>query len=255
LTDESVALIKQMAEENLSWGAERIRGELLKLGLRVSKSTIQSYNYEVRRPRSPKQSWATFLRNHASEIWACDFLQTYDLFFRSLFVFVIIEPGSRQLVHFGVTRNPSDFWVAQQLRGATPFEQGPRFLIWDNDSKYGSCFARVAAGSGIEVPRTPFGAPKANAICERFLGSVWRECLDHFLILSERHLYRLMKQYQAYLNDARPHQGIGQRIPCQPVPEAKPQTAGRIISHPVLGGLHHDYHWHPRERPSYPRSA
>jgi putative transposase len=255
LAGDTVALIKQMAEENRSWGAERIRGELLKLGVRVSKSTIQKYIYEVRKPESPKQTWATFLRNHAEEIWACDFLQTYDLFFRTLFVFVIIELSSRRLLHFGVTRNPTDAWLAQQLREATPFGAGPRYMIRDNDRKYAKLFARVASGTGIEVLRTPYGAPKANAICERFLGSVRRECLDYFLILSERHLYRLMKQYQVYFNHARPHQGIRQSIPCQPELRDGPVLSGKVVSRPVLGGLHHDYYWQAHERPSYPRAA
>jgi putative transposase len=211
--------------------------------------------YEARKPWSPKQTWATFLRNHASEIWACDFLQTYDLLFRSMFVFVIIELSSRRLVHFGVTRNPTDAWLAQQMREATPFGEGPRYLIRDNDRKYGRLFSRVASGTGIEVLRTPYEAPKANAVCERFLGSVRRECLDHLLILSERHLYRLMKQYQEYFNRARPHQGIGQRLPCQPVRGTEPQMIGELISHPVLGGLHHDYHWQSHERPSFRRAA
>jgi hypothetical protein len=113
------------------------------------------YIYEVRKLGTPKQTWATFLRNHASEIWSCDFLQTYDLFFRTLFVFVIIELDSRRLVYFGVTRNPTDAWVAQRLREATPFLQGPRYLIRDNDRKYGRLFTRVASGTGIEVLRTP----------------------------------------------------------------------------------------------------
>jgi putative transposase len=243
------------AARDRTWGAERIRGELLKLGLRVSKSTIQKYIYEVRKPGAPKQTWATFLRNHAREIWSCDFLQTYDLLFRTLFVFVIIELGSRRLVHFGVTRNPTDAWLAQQLREATPFGDGPRYLIRDNDSKYGASFARVAAGTGIKVLRTPFGAPKANAICERFLGSVRRECLDHFLLLSERHLHRVMKEYGVYFNRARPHQGIGQRIPCQQGRGTESQMFGALISRPVLGGIYHDYHWRLHERPSYPRAA
>ena len=250
-----MALIKRMAKENRTWGAERIRGELLKLGIRVSKSTIQKHMYEARKPWSPKQTWATFLRNHASEIWACDFLQTYDVLFRSMFVFVIIELSSRRLVHFGVTRNPTDAWLAQQMREATPFGEGPRYLIRDNDRKYGRLFSRVASGTGIEVLRTPYEAPKANAVCERFLGSVRRECLDHLLILSERHLYRLMKQYQEYFNHARPHQGIGQRIPCQPGRRADPQMIGDLISRPVLGGLHHDYRWQSHERPSLRRAA
>jgi len=255
LSDDLVGLIKQMAEENRSWGAERIRGELLKLGVRASKSTIQKYIHEVRKLGTPKQTWATFLRNHAREIWACDFLQTYDLFFRTLFVFVIIELSSRRLVYFGVTRNPTDAWVAQQLREATPFAQGPSYLIRDNDSKYGKAFSRVAAGTGIEVLPTPYGAPKANAVCERFLGSVRRECLDHFLILSERHLCRVTKEYQDYFNHARPHQGLGQRIPCQPLQGAEPSASGHVVFRPVLGGLHHDYQWRAAERSSYARAA
>jgi len=255
LTDDIVDLIRQIAQENLSWGAERIRGELLKLGLRVSKSTIQKYMYKVRKRGSPKQIWATFLRNHATEIWACDFLQTYDLFFRSLFVFVIVEPGSRRLVHFGVTRNPTDAWLAHQLREATPFAQGPRYLLRDNHRKYGGSFARVATGTGIKVLRTPFGAPKANAICERFLASVRRECLDYFLILSKRHLYRVMRDYQWYFNHARPHQGVGQRIPCQPAQRASPSSNAQMISRPVMGDLHHDCHWQSHERPSDRRAA
>lgn len=255
LTDDIVAIIKQMAKENPTWGAERIRGELLKLGIRVSKSTIQKYIYGVRKPGSTKQTWATFLRNHAWEIWACDFLQTYDLFFRSVFVFVIIELGSRRLVHFGVTRNPTDAWLAQQLREATPFEDGPRYLIRDNDSKYGAYFARVAVGTGIELLRTPYGAPKANAICERFLGSVRRECLDHILILSDRHLHGVMKEYGVYFNHARPHQGIGQRIPCRPLQGTEPSGSKQVVSRLVLGGLNHDYQWRAEERPSYSRAA
>jgi putative transposase len=241
LTGEIVALIKRMAKENLRWGAERIRGELLKLGLRVSKSAIQKYIEKVRKSHPSSQNWATFLRNHASQIWACDFLQTYDIFFRTVFVFVIIELGSRRVVHFGVTRNPTDKWAAQQLREATPFGAGPRYLIRDNDKKYGDSFEQVAAG--IEVLKTPYRAPKANAICERFLGSLRRECLDYVLILSERHLYRVVKEYTEYFNYARPHQGIKQRIPCRPERLETAPVNGKLVSRPVLSGLHHDYFW------------
>jgi putative transposase len=241
LTDQVVALIKQMAEENHTWGAKRIRGELLKLGLRVSKSAIQKYIAQVRSSLPPKQNWSTFLRNHASQIWACDFLQTYDVFFRTVFVFVIIELSSRRVVHFGVTRHPTDRWIAQQLRNATPFGEGPRFLIRDNDRKYGPSFGRVAAG--IDILRTPHRAPKANAICERFLGSLRRECLNHFLILGEEHLYRVVKEYTQYFNRARPHQGIEQRIPCRPQRSKTLTVNGTLASRSVLSGLHHDYYW------------
>ena len=255
LAEDVVTLIKEMARDNRTWGAERIRVELLKLGIKVAKSTIQKYIRAVRGPLSAKQIWSTFLRNHAKDIWACDFLQTYDFFFRVIFVFLVIELDSRRLVHFGVTRSPDDAWVAQQLRVAAPFGQGPRFLIRDNDNKFGDAFARVADGSGIEVLPTPYQAPKANAVCERFLGSVRRECLNFFLILNERHLRKIMKQYQVYFNHARPHQGINQHNPCPPEQPKEQHTRGEIISRPVLGGLHHDYQRQAAARPSLPRAA
>jgi len=156
---------------------------------------------------------------------------------------LIIELGSRRIVHYGVTRSPNDVWVAQQVRDATPYGEGPRFLIRDNDGKYGQCFNRVTKDRRIEVLRTPVRTPKANAICERFMGSVRRECLDHMLILDERHLYRIIGEYVEYFNHARPHQGIGQRIP-DPREADKSrggESRNRIVGHPVLGGLHHDY--------------
>jgi len=119
------------------------------------------------------------LHNHAADIWACDFLQVTDLFFRLLFVFFIIELKSRRVIHVGVTRSPTDPCVAQQLREATPYGQTPKYLVCDNDSKFGPCFARVATTSTIEILKTPYHTPRANAICERFLRSVRQECLDH----------------------------------------------------------------------------
>ena len=173
----------------------------------------------------------------------CEAPNLHHLTRHKLFVFIIIELGSRRVVHFGVTRNPTDSWVAQQLREATPFGEGPRFLIRDNDRKYGASFNRVAAGIGIEMLKTPYRAPRANAICERFLGSLRRECLDYFLILGEKHLYRVVKEYKQYFNRTRPHQGIEQRIPCQPERLETPPTNRNLVSRPVLSGLHHDYSW------------
>jgi putative transposase len=250
---ETIALIKQMAQDNRLWGAERIRGALLKLDIRVAKRTIQKYMRGAREagPTDGKitQTWATFLHNHASVIWACDFLQFYDLFFRPLFIFFIIERGSRRVVHFRVTRNPTDAWTAQQLREATPYGEVPKYLIHDNDRKFGSTFSRVAEVSGIKEVRIAYKAPKMNAICERYLGSVRRECLDHVLILSERQLHELIKEYVLYHNRMRPDQGIGPGIPAEaalqeaaPVPElAEAKADGRVIAFPALGGLHHHY--------------
>jgi putative transposase len=199
---ETITLIKEMAANNYLWGADRIQGELLKLKIKVAKRTIQRYMRQARPQRPRGQTWATFLRNHANDIWACDFLQLHDLFFRPLFAFVITELGSRRIVHVGATRSPTDAWVAQQLREATPFGATPKYLIRDNDAKYSAHFAAVAAGSGIEVLRTPVQAPRANAICERLLGSVRRECLDHLLILGESHLRYVLKECIVYFNQA-----------------------------------------------------
>ena len=192
-----------MARDNRLWGAERIRGELLKLGLRVCKRTIQKYMRQVRTTRPRRQNWATFLHNHAEQIWACDFLPVTDALFRSLYAFFIIELHSRKVTHVGVTRYPTDAWTAQQLREATAYGVRPKYLIRDNDDKFGAGFARVAQTSRIEILTIPYHAPRANAICERFLGSVRRECLDHLLILQEKQLHRVLNVYVHYYYSCR----------------------------------------------------
>ena len=243
LAQETIDLIKEIAASNETWGAERIRGELLKLRVRVSKRTIQKYMSEVRPPGKRSQTWETFIRNHTNDIWACDFLQLYDVWFRPIFAFFVVEHGSREVIHFNVTRSPSDGWAAQQLREATPWGEGPRFLIRDNDGKYGPKFAAVAEGAGIDVVSIPPRLPNLTPICERFLGSVRRECLDHIVILGEDHLRHVLKEYvHAYFNVARPHQGLGQRIPSYVGrPPDEPIAGGDIVVTPILGGLHHDY--------------
>jgi putative transposase len=242
LAPETVTFIKEMGRDNPLWGAERVRGELLKLDIRVAKSTIQRYLRVARPPRHAGQPWATFVRNHADDIWACDFLPVTDLLFRPLYAFFVVALGTRRVVHVGVTRHPTDAWAAQQLREATPFGHQPRYLIRDNDSKYGRAFARVAEASGITILRTAYRMPRQNATCERFLGSVRRECLDHVLVLGEAPLRRVLREYVDYFNRARPHQGLQQRIP--DAPAGGTPGAGRsgvVRAFPVLGGLHHTY--------------
>jgi putative transposase len=238
-----IALIHTIALDNRLWGSKRIRDELRKLGYRVTRRTVAKYMRQVRPappPRQPGQTWGSFLKNHASSIWACDFLQTDDLWFRTLLVFFIIELDSRRVVHFAMTSHSSDAWVAQQLREATPFDTHPRFLIRDNDRKYGAEFERAA--SGIEILRTPIRAPKANAVCERFVGSVRRECLDHLIVLNECRLHRVIKGYVVYFNTARPHQGISGQLPIPSMNwSAEPAPSGQVTAFPILGGLHHDY--------------
>jgi transposase InsO family protein len=213
----------------------------LKLDIHVAKRTIQTFLRGARRPHPRGQTWTTFLRSQAKGIWACDFLQLTDLFFRPVFAFFIVEHATRRVVHLGVTRHPTDAWVAQQLREATPYGQKPKFLIRDNDAKFGPAFARLARASGVRIIRTPARAPRANAIVERCLGSVRRECLDHILILGERHLRQVLCDYTRSFNRARPHQGIQQAIP-EPLPGTRVgHGVGPIRAIPVLGGLHHDY--------------
>jgi transposase InsO family protein len=234
---ETVALIRDMAARNKTWGAERIRGELLKLGIRVAKRTIQRY-IRAARPPGDGQRWRTFLRNHT--VWACDYLQVYDVWFRPLFAFFIIDVNTREVVHVAVTRAPSARWTAQRLRNVTPYGTGPAFVVRDNDNKFGAEFDRVVESLGGRIIKTPIRAPKMNATCERFLGSVRRECLDHIMILGERHLRSVLAEYVAHFNAGRPHQGIAQRV-SSPRADHGPDTAATIVATPILGGLHHEY--------------
>jgi putative transposase len=147
---------------------------------------------------------------------------------------------SRRVVHIAVTSSPTDAWAAQQLREATPWGEVPKYLIHGRDSKYGQRFSKVAASSGIKELKTPFRAPRANAYCERFIGTLRRECLDHVLVLHRNHLHRLVARFVDYYNHARPHQGIHQRIPTRLDQDLHP-SSGKVVSIPVLGGLHHSY--------------
>jgi putative transposase len=239
---ETVALIKEMAANNRLWGADRIRGELRKLGITVAKCTIQRHMRQAR-PSPPRgQTWAAFLRNHARDTRACDFVQLTDAWFRPLFAFVVTALGSRRIVHVGVTRAPTDGWVAQQLREATPFGAAPQYLLRDNDAKYGPRFDAVAAGTGIAPLRTPVRAPRAHAICERLIGCLRRECLDHIVRLNVAHLLRVLNEYAWYFNQSRPHQGIDQRVPVlEENGKHATGTAATVTAFPVLGGLHHAY--------------
>jgi transposase InsO family protein len=212
---------------------------LLKLGIKVSKRTIQKYMRTTRTKGGGGQDWKTFLKNHAEATWACDFVQTYDLFFRQVFAFFFVHLASRRVVYMAATRNPTEEWTAQQLRNATMDGDAPKFIIRDRDDKFGSAFDTAATGAGAEVVKIAIRAPNMNAVAERFVGSLRRELLDHVLLLDDVHLGRLGGQYRDYFNLCRPHQGIAQKIPANE--NASPDTAKPIEVKTVLGGLHPDY--------------
>ncbi|MEP7286689.1 MAG: integrase core domain-containing protein [Chloroflexota bacterium] len=241
-------MIKQIAVENRRWGIKRIRGELLKLEILVNKGTIRHYMWSARREFPPPhhgQTWATFLVNHASDTWACDFVQTYDVCFRSIFLFFIIEHGSRRVVSVGITRSPNDVWLAQQMREATPFGVGLWFLIGDNAANYGTLFEHAVAGAAIELIYTPPYAPKANALCERFVGSVRRECLDFALRTDlERSLGPSCRARVRDLLQSCP--SASRHRSTDPGARKGDSTANanrKVIGLPILHGLHPDYRW------------
>ena len=245
------ALIREMASSNASWGEERIANELLlKLGIRVSPRTVRKYM-----PRCPRgqprgdQRWSTFVRNHAAAIVACDFCVVVTATFRLLYVLVVIEHQTRRIVHCNVTTNPTAEWTLQQLREAIPSDHGYRFLIHDGDGIFSPQLDGSITHLGLRVLKTPPRSPKANSLCERFIGTLRRECLDFVIPLTENHLRIVTKNWIAHYNRGRPHSSLGPGIPDPTVdlPVAPHEHRHRIashckvVAHPVLGGLHHEY--------------
>ncbi len=243
-----------MATDNPSWGQQRIANELwLKLGLKVSPRTVRKYLPNRSNPPAGKhvssQRWSTFLRNHAQMVVACDFCVAVTVTFKVLYVFLVIEHSSRKILHTNVTPHPTAAWTLQQRREAIPSDHGYRFLIHDRDSIFSQSLDQSIRNLGLRVLKTPARTPQANAICERAIGSLRRGCLDFLIPLSENHLRRQIKAWVAHYNQGRPHMALGPGIPDPPAQlPVIPQTHRhrlpadvRVIAHPVLGGLHHEY--------------
>jgi putative transposase len=232
------AEIRRMTEENPRWGHMRVLGELRKLGFRVSLQTVRRYRKDV--PRNPSPGWRTFFENHRPEIWASDFFTVHTVWFQTLYVFFLIAHERRSVVHVNVTAHPTATWVWQQLINATPWGTGPRFLIRDRDRAYGGDFVSRARRIGIRTVLTPIATPQANAVAERLVGTFRRECLDHIIVVNERHLRQVLRQFLRHYNAARPHQALELDVP-EPATGPAVEPRGPVISRPVLGGLTHEY--------------
>jgi transposase InsO family protein len=229
------ALIRQMSIDNSLWGAPRIHGELLKLGFELAQSSVAKYMVKRRGP--PSQGWRTFLRNHAPDIAAMDLFVVPTIGFDLLYAFVIVRLDRRDLVWINVTKNPTAEWVARQITEAFPWDEAPKYLIRDHDRIYGTLVARRLRAMGIRDKPTAPASPWQNGFAERLIGSIRRECLDHIIVFGETHLRRILRSYARYYNEARTHLSLNKDTPMSRAAE----TAGRIICHPILGGLHHQY--------------
>jgi transposase InsO family protein len=230
-------LILRMCQANPLWGAPRIHGELLKLGIEISEATVSKYM--IRRRGPPSQTWRTFLESHATELIALDFFTVPTATFKVLFVLVILSQDRRRILHFNVTAHPTAAWTGQQLLEACGFEETPLYLVRDRDAIYGEKFRRQAAALRIEeiliAPRSPWQNPYA----ERVIGSIRRECMNHLVVLGERHLRQVLSSYVGYYNGTRTHLSLDKDAP-EGRTTQHPER-GKVIARKRVGGLHHEY--------------
>jgi hypothetical protein len=228
-------LIRRMSFENPLWGAPKIHGELLKLGIEVAQSTVSIYM--VPRRDRPLQTWKTFLRNHMEGIASIDLFVVPTIAFEQLFAFLVLGHGRRQLLWIAVTRNPTAEWLARQITEAFPWDWAPRYLIRDNDRAFGVAFKDRVRAMGIRDRPISFRSLWQNGYVERLIGSIRRECTDHLIVFNAEHLRRILAKYAAYYNDVRTHVSLGKDAPyTRPI-----ERSGDIVAHPILGGLHHRY--------------
>jgi transposase InsO family protein len=230
-------LIRRMSSANPLWGAPKIIDELRKIGIDVVKSTVEKYM--VRSPTPSTPTWITFLRNHAPDMISIDFFVVPTVRFHILFVFLILVHERRRVLHYNVTTNPSAEWTAQQIVEAFPWDEVPRYLLRDRDGIYGAHFRRRVKNMGIEEVMIARRSPWQNPYVERLIGSVRRECLDHPIVLNERHLKKILARYLRYYHGWRVHQTLEMDTPGgRPVQH---QDHGEVVEIPELGGLHHHY--------------
>ena len=230
-------LIRQMSRENPTWGAPRIHGELLKLGIDVGETSVSKYLVRSRKP--PSQAWQTFLENHMKSLVSVDFFTVPTLRFQILYVFLVLAHDRRRILHFGVTAHPTAEWTAQQLRNAFPWDTTPRYLLRDRDRIFGDDFTRQVQDIGIQEVLSAPRSPWQRAYVERVIGTIRRECLDHVIVFNEASLYRHVRSFVAYYHESRTHLSLGKDSP--ETRAVQPPELGRIVAIPQVGGLHHRY--------------
>lgn len=235
LSAELRALIRKMSSENPLWGSPRIVSELALLGYVVSEDTVRKYM--VRRTTPPSQTWRTFFANH--DVAACDFFTVPTATFRLLTVMVILTHDRRRIAGIGVTANPTASWAAQQVVNAFPFDEATKYLLHDNDGIYGRAFQERIASLGVEEVVTAPQSPWQNPFCERVIGTLRRECLDHVIVLNEAHLRSILLRYVDYYHTSRAHLSLDRNAPDPR--EVEPPELGPVESIPMVGGLHHRY--------------
>ena len=233
-------LVRRMAQANPFWGAPRIHGELLKLGIDIGERTVSNMMpKQPRKPPPPDQTWRTFLTNHVGTLASIDFFTVPTATFRVIYVFVVLAHDRRRVLHFNVTEHPTAAWTGQQIVEAFPDASAPKYLMRDRDSIYGTMFRTRLKGMGIEeVVRAP-RSPWQNPFVERLIGSIRRDCLNHVIVLGERHLRRILASYFAYYHGSRIHLSLNKDTP-DPRPTLPP-ALGNVVELPEVGGLHHHY--------------
>jgi len=237
------SLIRRMVNENSTWGAPRIHGELLKLGFDISERTVSRYLRRLSPPDDARKRWSAFLHNHRDVITAMDFLTVPTLTFRVLYCFFVIEHGRRKILHFNVTEHPTGPRIVQQLRAAFPESCAYRYAILDRDGNFGKEVTDFLTASGLKPTRISPASPWQNGIAERWIGSCRRDLLNHVLIFNKAHLRRLVKDYVVYYQTDRTHDGLEKDTPATRPVAPKPAESAQLVSFPRIGGLHHRYDW------------
>jgi transposase InsO family protein len=230
-------LIRQMSRTNPLWGAPRIHGELLRLGIDVSQATVG--RYLPRRRKAPSPTWRSFLHNHMHDTVAVDMFVVVTATFQLLYALIVLGHERRRVIHFDVTPNPTQVWLARQITEAFPWDTAPRFLLRDRDASYGAIFRDRVRAMAIEQVVTAPRSPWQNAYVERIIGSIRRECLDHVIVFDEHHLRRLLSAYFEYHHQSRTHLSLSKD--CPEPRSVQPPSVGTVVAFPQVGGLHHRY--------------